>query len=65
MHSIKTIFDLKSFIIFLIVTAVFGFSVSKMFDLSFIIGCIITGGAILVNGLIIALTENKNDEKDE
>lgn len=64
MQPIKSMFDFKSFIIFIIVTVTSGFIISKIFDLSFIIGCTITGGAILVNGIIIAVTSNKNEDNE-
>ena len=54
MQSIKNIIDIRSFIVFVLVTVILGAIVSKFFSLSFLTACMITGGAILINGLIIA-----------
>ena len=55
MRSIRKIIDIPSFVIFVLVTIIVGAIASKIFDLDFLVACIITGGAILINGLIIAL----------
>ena len=51
----KKIIDIRSFIIFVLVTVILWAIVSKVFGLGFLVACMITGGAILINGLIIAL----------
>ncbi|MEW5248675.1 hypothetical protein [Microbulbifer discodermiae] len=55
------IIDLKSSLVFIVVTLSLGLILSLLSNLGFFSSCAIVGGAILFNGLVIAVLEDKNE----
>ena len=61
----KNILDIKNTFISLLVTLVVGGIFSWVTDIDYLYSLLIIGGAILVNGLIIAVIEKGDNDKDE
>ncbi|SNX61284.1 hypothetical protein SAMN06296273_2738 [Nitrosomonas ureae] len=54
----KTFIDIKSFLIFIIIATVGGGILSKFTELNFLVACLIVGGAIFINGILIKILKD-------
>ncbi len=56
----KKIIELKSFFTFIFIVIIGGTLLSSFTKMSFWVACLIIGGAILINGVVIALLDKKD-----
>lgn len=51
----KKFMDIKSFLIFIVIATVGGGLLSTFAEINFLIACLIIGGAIFINGILVVV----------